>query len=218
MVHIQSGKFVQTYSSLSSSFEAVDDCGRVLARAFVRDNRPFEKLDYISICGAHLTLRRDLTDEIKNIGRPRDERLHECMFIQNDFGQIVGRIARKSMTVPRRHQCYEVIYQGMVYIVYSVGLGKAGIKYPVYCACHGEERQVALVEKPAVVVDMKDIFDYYAADGTALDPLFLFILYTDFLNFGNYGVAKVLSSKRVSCVWTFNSYEKSKYDASFKWM
>ena len=211
MIRIFCGKFIQTYLSLSAAFEAVDCNGQVLAHSFIPDNRPFSRLEYSSTHGVRLTLQRDVTDELDNL-----RRLPNGMLICDGTGRVIGRISRKSRRSPVRYQFFEVECWGKTYVVYSIGLGKQGIKYPVYEPGANGERQIALIEKPAIVVDMKDVFDYCALEDTDLDLLFLFILYTDFLNFGNYGVKKVHNSKSSTYLWTFNSFEKGKYDAMFK--
>lgn len=109
------------------------------------------------------------------------------------------------------YEYYEYHFFGKEYVAYEIGMGKEGIKIPLYDV----ERQIALIEKSTVVYDNKDEYDIYAIDAKALEIAVLFNLYYDFTRFGRFGEF-AYKSKETEYLYTLKKELKSKYDPNFK--
>ena len=108
---------------------------------------------------------------------------------------------------------YEYDFCGCRYLVYAIGMGREGIKIPIY-DCNQDERQVALIEKDVVVRDNKDVYSIHAPTHEALEVAAVFNLYYDFVTFGNRNKL-VHKMKKVEYIHS-PKVLKSKYDAEFK--
>lgn len=101
------------------------------------------------------------------------------------------------------------------YNIYKVPYGKEGIYYPCYIRQEKEDgRQVGLIHKPALVMDLKDEYICYAMDWEHMLVLHLFSLYTDILTYRNSGKG-ASGVKQYQYSYSFNKQLKSKYNPGF---
>ena len=97
-----------------------------------------------------------------------------------------------------------------IYRIYEVGLGKNGIKCPVY----SQATQIGLLEKDPKVMDNLDVYRISVQKSEDAIVCILFGLYYDFVRFGNRGE---LCSKKVETryIYTLNKEIRGMYDPTF---
>lgn len=100
---------------------------------------------------------------------------------------------------------------GRSYCLYQIGLGKEGMKYPIY---EGES-QIALIEKNTTVHNRLDMYCVSALDSNAGLVSFLFCLYLDMKEFSNRGEVSFASVEK-TYRYTTKKRLKAKYDPNFK--
>lgn len=106
---------------------------------------------------------------------------------------------------------YHLELNGREWSLYEVGLGKEGIKLPVWEG----ERQAALLEKDAVVRDNLDRYQLYAASERDLLPAVLLGLFYDCKQFEDRG-ERVVQGKSVTYLYTFSRATRERYDPAFR--
>lgn len=119
----------------------------------------------------------------------------------------IGLFREKGWHKPSYFRLY---LEGREWRLYEVGLGKEGLKLPVW----REGRQVALLEKDSVVVDNLDRYDMFLLTPEDTVPTALLGLYYDFMRFGNRG--EYQKGKSVSYIYTRNRDVLAKYDPAFR--
>lgn len=100
------------------------------------------------------------------------------------------------------------------YNIYEVGLGKDGIYFPCYeRGKYGDGKQVGMIHKEAVVVDLKDEYMCYSINENCMMLLNLFSLYTDILKYRNSG--KEAKGEKYQYLYCTNKALKNKYNPNF---
>lgn len=122
-------------------------------------------------------------------------------------GKLTSKFAGKFWSGYRYE---EITFYSDVYNCYEVGMGPEGT---FVCIYSGDE-QVAMIEKPTVVYDNKDIYEIYIKDDRHIEIVCLFATYYDHSAGGNSDGA--IMSKEINYKYTMNKELKSKYNPLFK--
>ena len=207
------GEIVQTYSGFSAALEAFIE-GEPYASAEITNNITFGGACNIMRNGKLLyTLSYDTEERASSIGKSKQNKNLIPYKIDDANGNKCGQIGIKQADVPfwRLYSFHEMTINSNTYRMYTVGLGKEGLKYPIYC----NDTQIALMGKDAVVVNNLDKYDIYAHDRQGAEIAVLFGLYIDITAAANRGTAVTESVRKVYSITT-NKELKSKYNPDFK--
>lgn len=156
------------------------------------------------------SLRFDHKESLKNPGRTHPAINRAPFQLLNEHGETVGHIYVKRTGAFFGYRYFNFLYLGLPYTIYEVGLGKQGIKIPIYHNQH----QIALIEKDPVVYDNKDVYSIISTDAFAQRLAVVFAIYYDFVRFGNHG-QYAYHSKKAQHLHSMNKTIKSKYDPAF---
>ena len=104
----------------------------------------------------------------------------------------------------------ELIYSGLNYNAYPIGLGREGGKSPVYCG----ETQIAQIDKAGEIYNDLHHFDIYAVDQQAAEVAVLFVAYM-YINANFKPGEKATKSYVKYTSITTNKTLKSKYNPDF---
>ena len=133
-------------------------------------------------------------------------------FVRDGAGRSIGRLCQRRVgSFLSRYQYTELSLYRTVLRIYEVGLGREGMKYPVYDG----ERQLALIEKPPVVYDNLDEYFICGFDEFGEFASLLFSLYLDVLSYRNAG-EYVVRKKEMRYVWTRRKELLEKCDPAFR--
>lgn len=132
--------------------------------------------------------------------------------IIDSSNRIRGNIRRKiSKNKFFGYYFFEMSFDNEIFTMYEVGLGKEGIKLPIY----NGSNQFALIEKEIETINNNDRYTIHSHLGSELTIATLFTLYYDYLRFGHHGEFSS-SSKKSFYLFSTNKELKSKYNP--KWM
>lgn len=128
-------------------------------------------------------------------------------------GQDVGSLCIKDDEggIFNRFEYYSMILDGHEYSMYTIGLGPAGMKFPIYDG----DTQLAVIEKDVDVYNHKDVYTVYAQDSDFSRIAFLFCIYMDMYEFTNSRQTSSADHEQ-SVQITTNKKLKEKYDPEFK--
>jgi hypothetical protein len=173
----------QTYSGLSAEYEMVSSVQK-LGQGTLQNNFIYGGTFHFSFLGKNLSLRYEPLEQAKSWLKKREEKTDVPYSILLD-GEVCGIIGIKVSKggIFSKFDYFAMNYLGKQYSMYEIGLGKEGIKYPVFCG----ERQVALLEKDTVVYDNLDIYHAFAVDEVAGEIGTIFALYLDARSYANRG-------------------------------
>lgn len=129
--------------------------------------------------------------------------------VKDENRETVGDVYSCCSKVWFGYEFYAAHFFGREFTAYEIGLGKEGIKIPVY----RETRQIAEISKEPVVINNKDVYDLYLSDSQDLVPVMILALYYDLMNFGNNG--EVSLGKETVYVTTKNKELLEKYNPDF---
>lgn len=204
-------KLIQTRANISSEYNVVSQNGEILYSATIPLNTKFSQIELYRNNAQIYTLNFNASESAKNIFRI-GAKVKTLPFIINDsMGDSVGEIYSKYTKFFLGYPYFEILLDGHTYQAYRIGMGKEGLKIPIY----EKECQVALVEKPTVVKDNKDEYEISALDPSSLELAVIFTIYFDVSNYGNRGEV-VYKKTQVEYINTLNKELKSKYDPNFK--
>lgn len=138
-----------------------------------------------------------------------DERAIKICVIYSPRGQQMGFV-RYALGRWRDIPSFRLDLQGCRWTGYQVGLGRQGIKFPVYDQWN---RQVALLERDIVMRNGQDCYQLSALDDESALAAVLLGLYYDWKAFmcGQSGGRK----SQVTVINTLNRRLKEKYDPNF---
>lgn len=205
-------KFMQTKSKIAAQYQCLNE-NTVLYTAEIPVN--FRGLKAQVLRNSEVIYRINF-DKIDSLKKMKKDRLLEKIIPYNIYdtnNSLVGSICLKRTKFFNGYMYYEFILNDIKYIMYEIGLGKEGIKVPIYIG----DTQIALIEKDPVVYDNKDTYEIIAIDEKSLEVATLFNLYYDFIRFGNYGEI-AYKSKKTYYLYTTKKELKNKYDSNFKMM
>lgn len=127
-------------------------------------------------------------------------------------GPPIGRIARlREGTLFSSISYTELHLYDRVFHIYEIGLGKEGMKYPVYEG----GAQIAQIEKDPVVYDNLDAYTLCSLDDFGELAALLTALFLDFHDYRNAG-ERARGQKSVQYVYTRKQEVLAKYDPSFR--
>jgi hypothetical protein len=155
---VSSGKIIATASSKNSFFSSI-------------------KMDYSSNgeIKYHFEYKafKDILNNFKSDAR-QDYRFE----IQNSDQKIIGGLRHMVEKTNGSKRYYdEFVLDNIIYKMYTIGMGKQGMKYPIYI----EDNQVALIEKEPVTKNNLDQYKVYAIDETTLEIGCILSLYIDLM-------------------------------------
>ena len=127
-------------------------------------------------------------------------------------GERVGKIYDTLSDGPifNRYSCTHFELDGIVRSMFTVGLGKEGVVYPIYAG----QRQTALVEKDGIVRDNMDIYNITLSNDSEAVPAILLALFADLRFFSHRENIYYISVKK-KYYKTTNKALQAKYDPSF---
>lgn len=204
-------QLVQTRSGMGAHYEVVQD-GQVLCEA--RAGLPAAAIHIPLTQGGRCVyaLHGELWADPR-VSRTQDgaAQQRESLDILGPDGGRLGRVFYRWTPDLGTHSWYQLELRGRTWDIYEVGLGRKGIKLPVYLG----ERQAALLEKDAKVKDNLDRYGLYALDEDAMLVSVLFGLYYDFKRWRSAGELDV---KKTQTTFTFSLKRavRGKYDPKFK--
>ncbi|MCL2109075.1 MAG: hypothetical protein FWH20_06995 [Oscillospiraceae bacterium] len=206
--------FMRTKSAVNELLYSGDDCGNVKYNAEIPLNFTDVTATFYHDGKVKYKLCFDSDERIKNMFKLNSTFVSNPFNILDCNGGKVGHIFGKQTKSFWRggYFFYEYNFCGCNYFAYSIGMGKEGIKIPIYNA----DCQVALIEKGVVVHDNKDSYYIYVPSETELEIATLFNLYYDFVKFGN-RQKLVYKTKKVEYFHSPKAL-KSKFDPDFKLM
>ena len=202
--------FIQTHANLSAAYSLISD-GVVKYHAEIPLNFKGSHAGFFEGDRLRYKLCFDRLESIKGLFKGRVAANMFPFSIWSSDDELVGHAYLKRSKAFFGYMYFEYVLNGKTFYAYEVGMGKQGIKIPIY----DEDKQIALIEKGVVVYDNKDEYEIVGIDDYAIEVAALFNLYYDFVRFGRYGQV-VYKSKEVSYLYTINKELKNKYDQTFK--
>jgi len=195
----------QTKSAIHADYDISED-GKVLYTASIPFNVKGYRAAFSHSGQVVYTIERDLVTSLRKMSSS-GERVVDYYTIKDCMGNACGAIFRKRTKGFLGYYFFEMQLNNSVFLIYEVGLGKQGIKLPVY----HQNQQVALIEKGTQTNNNLDSYSLCAIDAKTAQLMSLFCVYYDFMRFGNHGEVSV-NSKQVTYVYTSNKKLKEKYN------
>lgn len=203
----------QVESSFVAKYEVLDDSNNIIASAemsnviFGSNWRIYygDKVKYNALY--------KFKQQLGNIAKSNKNKLYIPFEIYDDSNIFrMGIICQKQSDgfFLSRYGYYELKLNNKTYTVYAVGLGKEGVKLPIYIG----DTQVALIEKSATVKNNLDEYVIHALTDEYANASYLVCLYIDTLSCSHRG-EKVTASTQTAYVYTTNRELKSKYNPNF---
>lgn len=204
---------VQTRSGISAELE-LRYGNQVISSAYAKNN--------ITV-GASCDIKRnndtiyhlsyDLKERISSVSKKYKDKSHIPYKITDSKSELCGTVCYRMSEgfFLFRYSYYELSINNKTYNIYAIGLGKGGMKYPVYA----NSRQIALIEKECLVKDNLDKYTIYSVDESSNWIAWIFCSYLDMISYANRGEIAVKSNK-ISYTITTNKSLKSKYNPDFK--
>lgn len=167
---------------------------------------------YLFFGGEPYTLSYSQAKQAASWFKPRQEKTGVPYDISKN-SQIIGDISIRVSDggLLSRFDYYSMSLCGREYSMYKIGLGKAGMKYPIY----NNARQIALLEKDVTVYNNLDTYHATTLDTNVGLVTFLFCLYLDMREFSNRGRI-VCNSVEKSYCYTTKRQLKAMYNPNFK--
>ena len=199
-------RFVQTSSAFSASYTLNGENG-VLYSAKVPFNFAGYRADLLKDGDMCFSISWNTETNLKNVPKRGTEKELAYYEVTDEGGSVRGRICRKRSKRFNAYFYYELELDGNVYQLYEVGMGKQGIKLPVYCG----EKQFALAEKDMEIINNNDSYTLSCLSEGGIIPSVLLLLYYDYLRFGHHGEVSDKSRKTFT-MYSTNKELKRKYD------
>lgn len=200
----------QTKSSISADFEVVQD-GSPLFEVKIPFNYPGYHAEIYDRGTLKYSIRWDIG---KNINGAFQKGTNEELAIYNvcdASGNVLGHMSRKRNKFLGGYFFFVLEIGGIEYRMYEVGLGKQGIKLPIY----HQDSQIALIEKNITVYNNCDTYQISYPNDTSLLVSVLLTLYYDNLRFGNHGEV-VTNTKKNYYYLSTNKELKQKYNPNWQ--
>ena len=198
----------QTKSAIRADYDVMEN-GEVLYSATIPFNVKGYKALFSRSGQLAYTIERDVIASLRRLSSG-GEKVIDYYSIKDCMGNTAGAIYRKRTKGFFGYYFFELHLDGKEYKIYEIGLGKQGIKLPVYIG----EQQIALIEKGTHTANNLDSYDLSAVDAKTAQISSLFCVYYDFMRFGNHGEVSV-NSKQVTYVYTGNKKLKEKYNPNW---
>lgn len=201
----------QTVSGMTADFEIVTSEGKI-GTAFFPNNFLFGGPCLLYYRSVEYQLQYRPGPLGRNLTRPARDRRYVPYSITcagQPYGELSGRTSSGGLF--SRFDYDGLCVGNTEYEMFEVGLGKAGIAYPIY----RNGTMVAEIDKSGTVYNNLDCYQVYAVDESALKNTVLLCLYLDARSFANRGEI-MKSSVETLFYLTTNKKLKAKYDSSFK--
>lgn len=130
--------------------------------------------------------------------------------IYDETNMLVGSVCERRARRFFGYSYFELIYKGKSYYFYEIGLGKEGLKIPMY---NDEDSQVGLIEKDSVFYDNKRTYTIHTLNRHYQMLAYFFSVYFNNAFYSSNEV--VVKSKHVEYSYTFSKELKSKYNPNF---
>lgn len=204
---IMYGEVRQVKASFTSLFEIVSG-GKIVATASSKNSLfPSRKMEYSSNGDIKYHFEYKLSKDIFNIFKSH-KRQNYMFEIQNSHRKFLGGLRHMVEKTNAYKRYYDEFFlDNIVYKMYEIGMGKQGMKYPIYI----EDNQVALIEKDPVTKDNLDRYKVYAIDDSTLEIGCILSLYIDCMFYSDSGG----SSTSRQYQKTFNKAQIKMYDPNF---
>lgn len=192
----------QTYSGFSAEYTLKFD-----------DNTTYSvqvELNKILIFKNNIHLYTIFQKKIFNISSSNC-RIIRPMDVYDSDEKIIGRISKCRQNGWFKPSWYQLDIYNQQFKIYEIGLGKEGIKYPVFV----NDNQVALLEKSPTIKDNLDEYSIALLDNKQIIPCLIFGIYYDLMNFRNFGEF-VKDKTETKYLYTMNKNIKAMYDPNFK--
>lgn len=200
----------QTKSSISAKFEVVQDGSRRY-EVKIPFNYPGYHADIYEHGSLKWSIRWDIGKNLNGVVQKSTNRELAVYNVCDATGSVLGHLSRKRNKFWGGYFYFVLELGGIEYQLYEVGLGKQGIKLPIY---HNDS-QIALVEKDITVYNNCDTYQIQFGNDTSLLVSTLLTLYYDNLRFGNHGEV-VANSKKSFYYLSTNRELKQKYDPEWR--
>lgn len=200
----------QTKSSLSAEFEVVQD-GANVYEVKIPFNYPGYHAEIYESGSLKYSIRWDIGKNLNGVVQKGTNKELAVYNVCDPSGNIVGHMSRKRSKFWGGYFYFILELGGVEYQLYEVGLGKQGIKLPLY----RNEMQVALIEKDITVYNNCDTYQIQFGDKTSLLVSTLLTLYYDNLRFGNHGEV-VTNTKKSFYYLSTNKELKQKYNPDWR--
>ena len=199
-------QFVQSRSDITATYSLIVE-ERELYRALVPFNFAGYKAELFDNEQLLYTIVWDSASNLKNVGKKPTDKEMAFYSIIGQKGDNCGRICRKRNKTFNGYFFFDMDFNDTSYQMYEVGLGKQGIKLPVY----RNGAQIALVEKENVTYNNNEQYYIHYEDDCGLIVSTLFTLYYDYLRFGHHGEISV-SSKKTFLLFSTNKELRGKFN------
>lgn len=201
---------VQTESNISAKYE-VRKGNSVIGFAELRNNFIHGGTFVFDILGRTYEMVYEPLQQIGSWLRRAKEKT-DVPYTVHENGELFGRISikRSNGGLLKRYEYYSLETRSEAYDMYEIGLGKDGLKYPIYCG----ERQIALIEKDVTVYNNLDFYHISTSDDNAAIIATIFGMYLDASSYAHRGEF-VKKSVETTYYLTTNSELKAKYDKNF---
>lgn len=164
-----------------------------------------------------------LENPFKNIGKSVEEKIYSKMTIESNHIECGYACKKKTDgNLLSRYKYYQVILDDQVYTIYCIGLGKEGVKYPVYT----NNRQIALIEEKNISFNNNEEYYISTIEDNINSAIILFIGYLKTSermseehnenNNSNKGIDLGDIGVNIKYNKTLNEDLLSKYDPNFK--
>ncbi|EOL45102.1 hypothetical protein [Enterococcus caccae] len=130
--------------------------------------------------------------------------------IFNENNVLVGSLCERRTKWLFGYTFFELSYNDETYYFYAIGLGKKGLKIPMY---DSNDIQVGLIEKDNISYDNKSTYTINTLDKNYQMLAFFFSVYYDNAYYSPNEVA--YKSKEINYKYTINKELKSKYNPQF---
>lgn len=203
----------QTLSHFVADYDVVAPQGLVgraeMSMQFLRG----EKIEF-SLCGHSYLLQYDTLGYAKTLFTDRQkDKTVRYRFRIFEYGEQIGEIAnvRQRTGFLKSYNYLALRLNRVDYQLYKIGLGKQGIKCPIYCG----QRQIAQINKGTVVKNNLDEYTLLALDEAAAVTAVFFGLYLDTVFFEDHDEYAPRST-HVHYETTLNKDLMAWYDPAFE--
>lgn len=200
----------QTKSQLNADY-IVTRNGETIFNAFIAFSPFYNSINLFSNGVLCCRFYKHVVLPIKDAHIFQKERIITRYTITTAYNETIGCIEKRKQIGLFKPPFFTITYHGQTYTIYEVGLGKEGMKYPIYF----EGKQVALIEKEPIVKDNLDEYKLYYIDKSLEIICVILGLFIDIEHYRN--LAHIRESKSsFEYTYTLNRKIKDKYDPNFK--
>ncbi len=200
----------QTLSRRAAAYRVLSG-GVSVGSAVVNGNASIHGACDFSGFGHAYSLRYVSAQQLKSLLSGRGEKTdhpYEIMSGGERVGKIYDTFSDDSFFNRYSYTHFEL--SGIERSMFTVGLGKEGVAYPIYAG----QRQTALVEKDGIVRDNLDIYKITLIDRSEAVPALLLALFVDLRSFSHRESIDYVSVKK-TYFKTTSKKVLAKYDPSF---